>query len=88
MESTEIYTETQGREGREADAQERDRDTSGESGDRVADLLRRSFGFDAHSAIFDAICPSTLTASREVPNGYDDVDEEIEDEYEIDEITD
>lgn len=83
MESTEIYTDLIEREGREADARDRDADTTGEDdGDRFRNLL--GFHFEAAP---EAGYVSTERVIVHYPNGYDDADEEIEDEYEVDEET-
>lgn len=58
------------------------------SSSQAAREARESYERMMNGYIFDAICPSTVTASREVPNGEDDYDAEVEDEYEVDELTD
>lgn len=75
MDSNEIYTEAQEREGREAEAQ--DRDARGDEGSKEIDLMGWQFGF----------APEAEYVSKErvivsYPNGYDDQDAEIEDESE------
>ena len=84
MEYTQAMSEIQEREGREADATDRDADTTGEEDyDRVAALL--GFHFE------DSGVDGYISRERVVvhyPNGYDDTEEEIEDEYEITEIED
>ncbi len=99
MEYTQAMSEIQEREGREAQAQENDEKERKEIdfrplwerdvnylvcspnerrkvGDDVADFQDWILGGVSHNVF-----------SREVPNGPDDVDEEVEDEYEITEET-
>lgn len=75
MDSNEILSETQERECREADARDRDADTTGEDDEKVLSLL----GFHFEEAP-EAEYVSTERVVVSYPNGYDDTTEEVEDE--------